>query len=195
MPGPAASAVSVVCRDGTVLAEREAKATDGVIVVDALPIRRQSVDLYTRLARALEPLERIARGSEVGFTLVRSPDLPAKVVLDAEKVVWAIATLVGNSLRYVRRGNRVLPGGSVTVSMAVDTKANEVKIDVEDDGPGMPESAAVVLRGGSSADANAPALALVSDVVKAQGGRIDVKSSQDAFDHGTKVTIHLPLDA
>ncbi len=185
-------APKVVCRDGTELACAEQPGSEA-LVVEAVPIRRTSVDLFDRLTRALEPLERQARDMDVAFELRKDDGCAKTMLVDAEKTIWAVTALAGNSLRYVRRGTRLKPGG--TIGVHLETTADELRIRVADDGPGMPERAAAVLRGdrGARENANAPALALVADVVAAQGGRIDVRASQDAFDHGTTVTIALSL--
>jgi sensor histidine kinase regulating citrate/malate metabolism len=180
----------VLCRDGTELGCTEHAESDA-LVVEAVPIRRASVDLFDRLARALEWLERQARDTDVAFAITRDESCPKTLLVDAEKLIWVVSALAGNSLRYVRRGTRLRPGGSIAVHLA--TAQGELRIRVADDGPGMPEPAAAVLRGDRAAHENAPALALVHDLVAAQGGRVDVRTSQDAFDHGTTVAIALPL--
>jgi signal transduction histidine kinase len=182
--------LAVVSRDGTVLADA-AKADDGRVVVEAVPIRRTSTDLFARLSRALGPLEQHAQDADIEFTLTRGKALPESVVVDGEKIVWVVTALVSNAMRYVRRGSRHRPGGSIGV--VIDTDDGDLRIDVSDDGPGMPDAAAAVLRGTIDAHENAPALHLVSDVVRAQGGRIDVRASQDAIEHGTTITIRIKL--
>jgi signal transduction histidine kinase len=84
------------------------------------------------------------------------------------------------------------PGG--TVGVRIEAASGELRIHVSDDGPGMPAAAAAVLRGDRGAHSNAPALALIHEIVVAHGGRVEVRSSQDAFEHGTVVTIAVPLE-
>lgn len=191
--------VTVVSRDGTVLtasvsSSQKADSSERrqVIVVDAVPIRRRSVDLRQRLAHALKVLERQARDADISFSLISAPTM-SSVFVDDTKIVWAVTALVGNSLRYVRHGTRHRPGGSIAVELRLDEAERELSITASDDGPGMPQNAAEILRGEAVSDGNAPVLALIHDVVSAQGGRVDVTSSQDMIEHGTTVTICLPI--
>jgi signal transduction histidine kinase len=161
---------------------------------DAIPLHRRSVDLE-RLARStLEPLEHEARALDVELR-VDAPDALDPVMLDPEKLAWVIATLVGNGLRYVRRGTRRLPGGSVVVRLRQDRTARRVSICVEDDGPGIPTDKVRYLfeRQAGSQHAVGLGLTLVYDIVAAHGGAVKVETETALATHGTTVTVTLPM--
>jgi len=161
--------------------------------IEAIPLHRSDVDLV-RLARStLEPLEREALGLDVTLTIDGPPNL-TPVSVDPEKTAWVIATLVGNALRYVRRGSRRLPGGCIVVRVRRDHEAKTVTISVEDDGPGIPAEKLPHLFGRQAGSQHAIGLGLtlVKDIVVAHGGSVNVESSTDVLEHGTTVRVALP---
>ncbi len=141
----------------------------------------------------LQPLEREARALDVTLTIDSPPDLET-ISVDPEKVAWMIATLVGNALRYVRRGSRRLPGGEIVVRLRRDDQAKTVTIAVEDDGPGIPAEKVPYLfeRRAGSQHAIGLALTLAKDIVVAHGGSVNVESSTEYLTHGTKVSATFP---
>jgi signal transduction histidine kinase len=156
---------------------------------EAIPLRRRSVDLAARLARAFGSLERQARDRGIGFKVGCRPDLP-HVAVDADKLTWAVSALVGNALRYVAPGSRLRGGGYIEV--AVSAGAGLLRITIADNGPGMPDSAVAAFEGGGDQEGAAPALALINDIVVAHGGHVEVSTSTDVFAHGTKLTLVVP---
>jgi signal transduction histidine kinase len=163
-----------------------------VCVVEGVPLHRTPTDVPTLLRGAVEALEKQAAALDVGVTVDAPADLP-QVRLDAEKIAWAVTTLVGNALRYVRRGTRRLPGGAIRVRVFVDRPW--LAIAVDDDGPGIPQDKCTKLfsRGVGVRHGAGLALMVVRDVIVAHGGRIDVESKCDAFASGTSVTLRVPL--
>ncbi len=161
--------------------------------VGTIPLHLSAVDLV-RLARStLEPLEREARRLDVMLAIDGPPSLEP-VSVDPEKIAWVIAMLVGNALRYVRRGSRRLPGGQIGVRICRDEHAKTLTISVEDDGPGIPADKLPALfeRRAGSQHAVGLGLMLVKDIVVAHGGSVSVESSTDYQAHGTKVRATLP---
>jgi nitrogen-specific signal transduction histidine kinase len=156
---------------------------------EAIPLRRCSVDLAARLARAFGALERQARDRGVGFDVRCSSDLPP-VTVDADKLTWAVTALVGNALRYVAPGSRLRAGGYVAVEASAE--AGNLRITITDNGPGMPDTAVAAFEGGGDPEGAAPALALINDIVVAHGGHVEVSTSTDVFAHGTKLTLVIP---
>jgi signal transduction histidine kinase len=156
---------------------------------ETIPLRRCSVDLASRLARALGSLERQARDRGIGFKVECSPDLP-QVAVDADKLTWAVTALVGNALRYVAPGSRLRAGGYVEVRLSAG--AGDLRITIADNGPGMPDAAVASFRGAGDPEGAAPALALINDIVVAHGGHVEVTTSTDVFAHGTKLTLVVP---
>jgi two-component system sensor histidine kinase TctE len=159
---------------------------------DSIPLRRAPTDLGPLLAGTIETLVEQARSLDVSLTMDAAPGLPP-VPVDAEKIAWAVAALVGNALRYVRRGSRRLPGGSIRVTVRPD--GGEVVVSVEDDGPGIPDDKLRKLfhRGEGVTHGTGLALMLIQDVVVAHGGRVDLQSRTDSFPSGTTVALRLPV--
>jgi signal transduction histidine kinase len=158
-----------------------------LLVVDGVPLHRSATDLASVLTNALAALERQAREDDVVLR-VEIDSLPRAVVLDPEKIAWAVTSLVGSSLRHVRSG------GTIDVHATWDGRRREITIAVTDDGPGIPDDVRDRLFRRASGESHAVGLTLgvVRDVVSAHGGSIEVATSTDAIDHGTAITLHIP---
>jgi len=159
---------------------------------DAIPLRRSLTDLVPLLTGTIETLQQQAQALDVVLAIDADPGLP-RADVDAEKIAWAVATLVGNAFRYVRRGTRRLPGGSIHVRLHADD--GSVLVSVEDDGPGIPpdKRASLFRRGQGVTHGTGLSLMLIEDVVAAHGGTVDVSSQCDPFASGTTITIRLPI--
>jgi signal transduction histidine kinase len=161
---------------------------------EAIPIRRAPTDVPRLLRTATEVLAEQAAAIDVGLRLTTAADVPTAVLVDPEKLAWAITTLIGNALRYARPGTRRMPGGSIDISVAYVEPRRELVVTVQDDGPGIPAEKIPYLfeRAAGATHAAGLGLKLIHDVVSAHGGAIEVKSSTDAFDHGTAITLRVP---
>jgi signal transduction histidine kinase len=159
--------------------------------MDAIPLHRRSTDLRKILGSSIEALEAQASAREVDLRF-DAEDAVGRIDVDAEKIAWAVTTLVGNALRYVRAGTRLHPGGSIIVRLRKQDDA--IVIDVQDDGPGIPRDKLLHLFERSPDDAHTSSLALllIHDVVAAHGGTVSAKSSTSAADHGTTITLRIP---
>jgi two-component system sensor histidine kinase VicK len=163
-------------------------------VTDSIPLRRRDVELRALLSSALEPLIAQARMSDVDLRIEAAPGLPVYANVDAEKVAWAVATLVGNALRHVRSGSRLRPGGSIRVKLSYDAERGEIVISVKDDGSGIPKEKLATLfeHDGGHPHAVGLGLRLIDDVAAAHGGTVSVDSQRASLDQGTTVTLRLP---
>lgn len=157
----------------------------------AIPLRRKPTDVPALLRGTVETLREQAAAIDVELSIEAPADVPA-VDVDAEKIAWAVATLVGNALRYVRHGTRLRPGGNIRVRVGAD--AGAIVVAVEDDGPGIPPEkvAQLFVRGAGVTHGTGLGLMLIEDVVAAHGGTVDVTSRHGALDGGTTVTLRLP---
>ncbi len=153
----------------------------------ATPDRGEPVDLADVARGAvLADSQRAQRG---GVALVAEAEPGCVVTGSRAALVRAVAALVDNS---VSRGR---PGGRVRVRVRVEGR--EVRLDVEDDGPGfdaarMEELVRPFARGDDGGRGFGLGLALVSEVVQAHGGRLDARSAPG---EGAVVTILLPSAA
>lgn len=157
----------------------------------AIPLQRRPTDVPALLRGTVETLRNQAAALDVTLSI----DAPADVApadVDAERIAWAVATLVGNALRYVRRGSRLRPGGVIHVRIAPEP--GTIAIMVEDDGPGIPPEKVSKLfeRGAGVTHGTGLGLMLIEDVVAAHGGQVDVQSRCGGVDSGTTVTMRLP---
>ena len=159
----------------------------------SIPVRFEPTDVASLLRSSLMPLIRQAHDDQIELRVETLGDVP-NLIVDPEKLAWGIATLVGNALRYVRRGNALGAGGSVLVQIDDVEGGPEVAIAVQDDGPGIPKEKLPYLfeRRVGAPCAEGLALSLVRDVVSAHGGRIEVESRSGAEEHGTSITVFLP---
>src|SRR5262249_29296468 len=140
-------------------------------------------------------LERQAQALDVDLRVTTEPDVPRALFLDPEKIAWALTTLVGNSMRYVRRGTRRLPGGSIALTASFDSAGGELVVVVVDDGPGIaPEIVRRLFeRAPGAPHATGLALTVVRDIVTAHGGSMDLATSTHDIDHGTTITVRVPV--
>lgn len=156
-------------------------------------VRFEETDVAALLRSSLEPLIEQAKEQQIELRVETLGDVP-RLPVDNEKLAWGVATLVGNALRYVRRGSAVRAGGSVLVHVEHDEEKNEVAIAVQDDGPGIPQEKLPYLfeRRSGATHVEGLSLSLVRDIVSAHGGRIEVESRTGAEEHGTSITVRLP---
>jgi signal transduction histidine kinase len=142
------------------------------------------VDVMTPQARAIDAALRLEAG----------PHLPSTLMLDAEKIAWTLTALIGNALRFVRRGSSLRPGGTITVRANHSPAASEVVLEVADDGIGIPTDrlSQMLRRASDGRGASALALNLVQDIVAAHGGAVHIESSTEAWHSGTTVRLTLP---
>jgi signal transduction histidine kinase len=165
-----------------------------IVAIEACAVRRRATDVRALLASKLAVISSQALAAHVTLTVGVADDVPPIVHLDAEKVAWAVTTLVGSALRYVHAGAR-RTGGRIDVRITIDPAGPDLVIEVQDDGPGIPADSVERLfrRNGLNARGTGLALLVMSDVCAAHGGRIDVRSSTDPSGHGTTVRLTFPV--
>jgi signal transduction histidine kinase len=166
-----------------------------LIAVEGILIRPAEAALAPLVRRALEPLVRQAEAELISLEIDLADEAPQKVSIDADKIAWALGAVVGNALRYVRRGDGAMPGGNIRVRAAHNAAQRMVSITVQDDGPGIPPSVRPWLLTPDPATGRAAGigLRLVHDIVAAHGGGMVIKSSPEPSQRGTTVTLWLPV--
>lgn len=176
---------TVVCGDGR---------TVELIAVEALAVRRVPTDLRALLASKLDVMASQAAAAGIALVVVIADAVPAAVHLDAEKAAWAVTTLVGNALRYVRTGSPRVSGGAIRVHVGFELIDSTLTIDVQDDGPGIPADTVTRLfkRDGLNVRGAGLSLLMISDVCVAHGGAVEVRSATGASDHGTTIRMTFP---
>lgn len=151
------------------------------------------VDVVTVIARVLD--EYAARFEEESWQVLKSIDeeLP-HVLADEQSLESALKNLCENALKYGAEGKRL----KLSAKSVWNKKQQEVQITVADNGNGispadLPHIFKPFYRGkevlGSSIHGSGLGLCLVERHLRAQGGRVSVRSVQG---EGAAFTLHLP---
>lgn len=165
-----------------------------------VPLRTEPVDLRGVVADVVADLGVLAPGRPVVW---RPPAGPVVVAGDRDRLVQVVQNLVGNVLRHTP------PATGLTVTLAASRTDGRARLDVHDDGPGVP--AELVPRafdrfvrsrgavtgagpegagGGPRREGSGLGLAIVAALVRAHRGTVSLRS---AAGEGTTVTVELPL--
>lgn len=142
-----------------------------VLLIEALPLRRALTSVQDLVIRTLDIFQSQAKSNEIELSFHLDEVAPRALVVDREKVAWALSTLIANALRYACE--------HVDVRVGSNDAGSELVIDVSDDGPGISEQEARWLFDHNPATGKSAGLALlmVRDVVAAHRGSVSVKSS------------------
>lgn len=171
-------------------ADRMSGLVDDLLLLARLdsgrPLAREDVDLTRLMLEAVADARVLAPDHQWKLAL---PDEPVTVVGDGSRLHQVITNLLNNARHHT-------PAGT-TVTVTASSSAEEVRIAVHDDGPGLPpelvdEAFDRFTRGDSSrtrASGGAGlGLSLVSAIAQAHGGRAEVSSREG----DTTFTVTLP---
>jgi len=145
------------------------------------------VQAETDVGVAVRRLERLfcalPDSSDKTFKVDLEQDL--KVAVDAQDLEEMLGNLLDNAFKWCR----------AEVHLIVDADATEVRLSVEDDGPGIAASRrAVALQQGARLDTSVPGtglgLSITNDLVQAYGGTIELFESGNLG--GLRVCVRLP---
>ncbi len=173
------------CLQRAVVHTRE--GTIELVLVEAVPLRRAYVPINDLIVRLLDVFASQARTSAVQLSVRQVGAAPPVFWIDGEKITWALATLVGNALRYAQGSTKA----RVEVVFSWSAESEELVAVVSDNGPGMTEQRASWLfeRDPSTGNAAGLALLMVRDVVAAHRGHIRVETSPGK---GSSFIVRLP---
>ncbi len=148
--------------------------------------RRASAQARAEVWPSLEAVERAVTRMYENVTVDLAGDKSAAVRVERQDLDEMVGNLIENAAKY--------GGGRVFVT--VKTTAECVEIDIEDDGPGIPESErAGIFDRGARLDTGKPGtglgLDIVRDVAQIYGGSIILGESEDLG--GLCATLKLPL--
>lgn len=172
-------------------------------LVQPLNLSPQRVDLPTWLQERLEACA--PRAAERGVALLLRPESPSHAVFDPQHMARAIDNLLDNAVRHATQGGTVVLGATVE-------HADRLVLQVDDDGPGVPESLQARLFepfATGRADGTGLGLALAREVALAHGGDLHhvplasadaptfAETSTDgaAPQRGTRFALELPWHA
>jgi signal transduction histidine kinase len=165
-----------------------------VVVLLAVTMSRARANVRALVDRAVAPFRGQAEERDVAVS-VDAGEADVFVDVDESKIVWVIATLIGNALRFTRAGTRRLPGGSIRIRVTKAYRAEEsfAVVEVEDDGPGIDDwRLKRLFRPSDLTPATGLALCMARDVALAHGGDLEVESSTRE-PHFTRVLLMIPL--
>ena len=153
------------------------------------PLDMRWGDLRDPVRAVVEAHSELAEGR--GISLVSAvPTSPVMLRFDRERIVQLLNNLVGNALKFTKRG------GEIVVALA--ETADSGRLEVRDSGPGIPEAELPLVfdrffRGTNVGDARASGsglgLAIARSIVEMHGGRIEAAS---AVGQGSVFTVDLP---
>lgn len=152
--------------------------------------------LATEVVRDFVP-RALAKGLDLGYEGPGANDAQApRVVGEAVLVRELIRNLVDNAVQYTPGG------GTVTVRLLADPYGQVVVMQVEDNGPGIPEAEReLVFRPfyrtlGTDVDGSGLGLAIVREIAERHGGTVEVEATHArAIAPGARVTVRLPTAA
>jgi signal transduction histidine kinase len=189
-------------------AEREELFQEVSAAVQGMTDLLDSLLLFTQTGRALQPMhDSIAGVVQRAISLARShpaardvriaaDELPAtEAQIDAKKLVRAVYNLVLNACQAARRGKK-----PAIVTVRVEEDRQSIRIEVADNGPGVPESIRetmflpFVSEGKESG--LGLGLTLAQQIAQEHGGSIELKSGSEAgTGSGSVFVITLPKAA
>ena len=155
-----------------------------------LPLEEETVDVEPLLEGLAGRAEMLVR--ERGLTLVSSLEGQGCIRGDKSRIEQAVMVLVDNAAKYAPRGSRVY--------LSAEKKKGQLRIRVEDEGPGIPEDklphiferfyrvdkARSRKQGGAGLG-----LSIAKTIAEIHGGRIEADNTEG----GARMTLHLPLSA
>ncbi|MCS7007631.1 MAG: ATP-binding protein, partial [Gaiellaceae bacterium] len=147
-------------------------------------VRREEVDVGRLVDQAYGAFAEEARRREIDYALT-TVEQPPVIVSDGDRVLQIISNLLSNAFRWTP------DGGRVELRLAVANGSMEV--EVVDSGPGIPqERRARVFEPFVSSDANGTGLGLpiASELARALGGRIELRSNET----GSRFRLVLPIE-
>lgn len=145
-----------------------------------------NVDLHRAIAGSLEQVMPMAIAKEIDLGVADS--IPATVFADPEEVGTLITNLVQNAVRYTPHGG--------TVDISLRRSASDVRLEVRDTGPGIPEHllervfARFVKVDSSDSDGSGLGLSLVRAIAERCGGSVTLANRQDS--HGLIASVSFP---
>jgi len=155
-----------------------------------LQLERHRFDVGGLAAEVVERFGPSAHNKGIDLAIRRSPE-PSEIVADAGRVDQVLMNLLGNALKFTRRGG--------TVTVEVVARGTEVELSVTDSGPGIAPSELPLLfeRFSQTSAARATAtpgsglgLLICRHLVEAHGGRIWAESE---LGQGSRFVVRLPV--
>lgn len=152
-------------------------------------IARRPVDLQALAEEAIRQVARPAGEREIALSLEADASLPP-VAGDRDRLYQVLLNLLDNAVKYGR------PGDRVTVSLR--SEGLGVRCAVRDSGPGIPAVHLPHLgrrfyrAGTPEVDGSGLGLALVAEILRRHGSRLEIESETLGAEAGTTMRFFLP---
>lgn len=158
-------------------------------LVEAIRIERVECNLKRALSEALDGLALEAQESRVQLQVQMSRDLPEKVLVDPDKLVWVTMSLVRAAVTYSLKGSVLKSGGKVCVELTYDGVKNLLSMLIEDNAQGKEVQNPWPLHIGENSGSGK----LIRAIVEAHGGILIWESVPAEHRMGTRVSFTLPV--
>ena len=137
----------------------------------------------------------LTKGIDLGYEGPAAGDAAAPRMLGEPVLVRElIRNLVDNAVQYTPGG------GTVTVRLLPDPYGKVVVLQVEDNGPGIPEAERELVFQpfyralGTEVDGSGLGLAIVREIAERQGGAVEIEPTHPRSPSpGTRVSVRLPM--
>ncbi len=156
-----------------------------------LPLHREPTDVTLLASDVVTSFEPVAAAAGTSVALDQGDsavEALAPLDVDPIRIREVLSNLVANALRYSP------PGGTVRVRLSIAARSDRLRVEVHDDGPGLPPDLAghVFERftKGPGSGGSGLGLAIARNLVLAHGGEIGLTSPAGA---GTTAWFELPL--
>ena len=160
------------------------------IEAGGLSLERQLEDPVLLVMRVVMLHEEVAAERRLSLVTALPERLPP-VDVDADRIVQALANLVGNACKFTPRGG--------TVRVGAEQRDGELRFVVADTGPGIPAEHAPhvfdrfwTARRGARARGTGMGLAIVRGIAEAHGGRVALENVASG---GATFVVTLPISA
>jgi two-component system, OmpR family, sensor histidine kinase TctE len=161
--------------------------------------RTQAFNLVALATEAVHDVvpRALVKGLDIGYEGPGAKDAAApRLTGEPVLVREAIRNLLDNAVQYTPGG------GTITLRVLVDASGRGALLQVEDNGPGIPEAERELVFQpfyralGTEVDGSGLGLAIVREVAERHGGSVTVEAAQPhATSPGTRVTLRLPISA
>lgn len=157
-----------------------------------LPIRPAPSDPAREIANAAALFQPLFAAQGLQLTVALSPDLPARSVMDAQRLRQCLSNLFSNALKHTR-------SGGVILTAAVDSDGR-LAITVADTGAGIPASEAEQLfqpfrRGAGDTPGTGLGLSITRALARAMGGDLQLLPSASGAHFRLTLALQAPSES
>ncbi len=164
-----------------------------------LDLHPSVVDVRERLAAALQHVALSARRKGLWLACRVDPSVPARVIIDAERLRQIVLNFVNNAIKFTARGGVTVDLRAMEGEGPVGASVRQLVVSVSDTGIGIPpEKHQMIFEAFTQADGSTSrryggtglGLAISASLTRLMGGTIEVASEEG---QGSTFTLHVPI--